>query len=96
MALQNFTVIPPLDPNNFTAQVRNLGGVGRTGTVTADVAYGEYARWLYVGVSGNISFVKWDGTTQVITNVVAGVWHPILTLMITSANTTATGLVWGS
>jgi hypothetical protein len=96
MALQSYLNIPPLDPNNFTAQVRNLGGIGRTGTVTADTPYGEFARWLYVGVSGNISYVKWDGSTQVLNNIIAGVWHPILSVMVNSASTTATGLVWGS
>lgn len=96
MALQQYTLIPPLDSNNFTAQVRNLGGVGRTGTVINDMPYGEFARWLYVGVTGNVEFMKWDNTTQIITNVVAGVWHPILSVMIVGASTTATGLVWGS
>jgi hypothetical protein len=96
MALQTYQNIPALDPGNFTAQVRNMGGIGRTGTVTDGVPYGEFARWLYVGVTGNISYVKWDGTTQLLTNIVAGIWHPILSVMINSSGTTATGLVWGS
>lgn len=96
MALQCYLNIPPLDPNNFTAQVRNLGGVGRTGAPTLNVPYGEFARWIYVGTSGDLSYVKWDGTTEVLPNLVAGVWHPILSVMINSTGTTALDIRWGS
>lgn len=89
-------VIPPLDPNNFTGAARLMSGIGRMGTATPGTAYGEFARWLYVGTTGNISIVKWDGTTQVLNNIAAGVWHPILTLMVNTVGTTATNLSWGS
>lgn len=95
MAIKTFQV-PPLDPNNFTGPVRELGGPARTFNVMTDTAYGEFARWLYVGVTGNISYVKWDGTTQVLVNVAQGIWHPIHSIMINSIGTTATNLVWGS
>ena len=100
MALQTIN-IPPLDPNGYTGPVRAMSGVGRTANVVLDVPYGtngiqDYARWLYVGVSGNVSYVKWDGTTQVLTGLVAGIWHPILSIMVNSASTTATNIVWGS
>lgn len=95
MALR-ISVIPPLDPNAYTGPTRVMSGVARTGTVTLDTAYGEFARWIYVGSAGNISYVKWDGTTQVLVGVAAGVWHPIYSIMINSSGTTASSLVWGS
>jgi hypothetical protein len=91
----------PLDPNIFTGPVRMLAGVERTGSVVLDTPYGttgtpEFARWLYVGVTGNVSFVKWDGTSQTLVGLAAGLWHPICSKMINTAGTTATSLVWGS
>lgn len=101
------TNVPPLDPNLYTAQVRTLGGPARTGTVTYDVGFTnsttpagvwEFARWIYVGVTGNLSYTKWDGTTEILTNLAAGIWHPIYATSITTANTTiaAAQLRWGS
>jgi hypothetical protein len=92
---------PPLDPNLYTGPYRLLSGPVRTGDVTADLDYGlngqvEFASWLYVGAAGNISYVKWDGTTQVLNNVSAGIWHNIYSIRINSVGTAATGLVWGS
>jgi hypothetical protein len=93
--------VPPLDPNLYTGFQRLLGGPARSGNVTLDTPYGangfaEFATWLYVGTSGNISYIKWDGTTQVLTNVSAGRWHNIYSIQINSTGTTASGLVWGS
>jgi len=90
------SVIPPLDPNGFTGPTRVTSGIARTGTVTVDTPYGEFARWLYVGVSGDISYVKWDGTSQTLVGVAAGIWHPIYSISVNSASTTASSLVWGS
>lgn len=89
-------VVPPLDPHGYTGPVRMLNGPARTGTVTLDAHFGEYARWLYVGVTGNITYVKWDGTTQLLSNVAAGIWHPIYCVQVNTAGTTATNMVWGS
>ena len=93
--------IPALDPNGYTGPTRVMSGVARTGTVTNDIMYGEngsveYARWLYCGVSGAVSYRKWDGTDQILVGLAAGVWHPIFSIRINSAGTVATGLVWGS
>lgn len=96
MALLSFLNIPPLDPNGYSGPARVMSGIGRTGDITADTQYGEFARWLYVGITGDVSYVKWDGTTQVLTGLVAGVWHPIYSVMVNSSGTTATNLVWGS
>jgi hypothetical protein len=65
-------------------------------SVVLDIAYGEFATWLYVGVTGDVSLIEWDGTTIILTGLAAGVWHPIYSLQINSAGTTATDMVWGS
>lgn len=93
--------VPPLDPNIFTGPVRNMSGVARMGSVVLDTYYGdtgvpEFARWLYLGTTGNVSLVKWDGTSQTLVGLAAGVWHPIYSIRINTAATTAGSLVWGS
>lgn len=97
----NTVVIPPLDPNLFTGPTRNMSGVARTANVTLDTPYGpngqlEFMRWIYIGTSGNVMYTKWDGTTQLLSGLIAGVWHPIYTISILSAGTTATNIVVGS
>ena len=102
-----YSNVPPLDPNLYTAQVRTLGGPARTGTVTYDAGFTntttppgvqEFARWIYVGVTGNLAYTKWDGTTDLLPNLAAGIWHPIYAVNILSTNTTiaANMLRWGS
>ena len=93
--------IPALDPNTYTGPTRVMAGVARTGSATLDTYYGtgnsvEFARWLYVGVTGNLSYTKWDGTEQVLIGLAAGVWHPIYSVKVNSDSTTATSIVWGS
>lgn len=88
--------VPPLDGNTYTGPTRTMAGVARFLSPTLDVQYGEKMRWLYVGVTGDVSFVAWDGSTVVLTGLVAGVFHPIYSLMINSSGTTATGIVVGS
>ncbi len=88
--------IPPFDGFCFTGPTRAMAGVARTLNPTLDVQYGEKMRWIYVGVSGNVSYVKYDGTTQVLVGLAAGVFHPIYSLQINSAGTTATSIVVGS
>ena len=95
MALKTLNV-PPLDPNGYTGPVRVMSGVARMGDVTVDTAYGEFARWLYIGTTGTVSIVKWDGTTQVFTGLATGVWHPIYSIMINSSGTSASNMIWGS
>lgn len=90
-----------LDPYAYTGPTRVMAGVARTGNVTLDTPYGasgkpEYARWLYLGVAGDVSYVKWDGTSQTLVGLAAGVWHPIYSLLINSVGTVATSMVWGS
>lgn len=93
--------ITALDPNAYTGPTRVMSGVARTGDVTVNTMYGangsvEFARWLYVGVTGNVSYRKWDGTDQTLIGLAAGVWHPIFSIMVNSSGTTATSMVWGS
>jgi hypothetical protein len=88
--------VHPIDPNLKTGPSRIMSGPVRMRAVTPDTAYGEFATWLYCGVAGNVSVVQWDGTTIVLTGLVAGVWHPIYSIMINSSGTTATNLVWAS
>ena len=100
MAVQLVNV-PALDPNSYTGPTRTMSGVARTGSATLDTLYGangsvEFARWLYCGVTGNVSYTKWDGTIQTLIGLASGVWHPIYSIQINSSGTTATNLVWGS
>lgn len=96
MALLQTQNVPPLDGNTFTGPTRTTAGVARTVDVTPGTPYGEKMRWLYVGTTGNVSYVKWDGTTQVLVGLAAGVFHPIYSLMVNSAGTTASNIVAGS
>jgi hypothetical protein len=100
MAVQLVNV-PALDPNAYTGPTRVMAGVARTGDVVLDNYYGanssvEFARWLYIGVTGNVSYTKWDGTNQTLIGLAAGVWHPVFSIKVNTALTTATSLVWGS
>jgi hypothetical protein len=88
--------VHPLDPNLKTGPTRILSGPVRMRSVTPDTAYGEFATWLYVGVSGDVNITEWDGTTITIPALIAGVWHPIYSLRVNSCGTTATGILWGS
>jgi len=96
VAILKLLNIPPLDPNLKTGPTRIMSGVVRTLSPTLDVQYGEFMTWLYVGTTGDVSYVKWDGTTETLVGLAAGVWHPIYSVMINSASTTATNIRVGS
>lgn len=87
--------VPPLDPHIFTGPTRLLAGPTRMGDVVLGTPYGEYASWLFVGTAGNVSIIKWDGTTQVLTGIPAG-WHRMGSIGVNAAGTSALNLVWGS
>lgn len=91
------TTVPvsPLDPYLATGPSRYGDGVLLTANVVLDAPYG-FASRLYVGTAGNVSYVRWDGVTQVLNNLQAGVWHKMNSLMVNSAGTTAANIVWGS
>lgn len=96
MAFIQQQAVPPLDGGTYTGPTRTMSGVARTLNPSLDVQYGEKMRWLYVGVSGDVSYVKWDGTNQTLVGLAAGVFHPVYSLQINSAATTATSIVVGS
>lgn len=96
MAILKLLNVPPLDPNLKTGPTRIMSGVVRTLSPTVDIQYGEFMTWLYVGVSGDVSYVKWDGTTETLMGLAAGVWHPIYSVMINSVGTAATDIRVGS
>jgi hypothetical protein len=96
MALQQVQEIDPWDGFNFTGPTRTMSGVARTLEPTLGVPYGEKMRWIYVGVTGNLSYVKLDGTSETLVGLAAGVFHPIYSLMINSSGTTASSIVVGS
>ena len=96
MASPQIQNIPSFDGNNFTGPTRTVAGVARMMVPTNGVAYGEKMRWLYVGVTGDVSIQCLDGTNITLTGLAAGVFHPIYSIMINSAGTTATNIVVGS
>ena len=96
MAFLNTLDVHPIDANLKTGPSRIMSGPVRMRDVTVDVPYGEFATWLYVGVTGDVSLVEWDGTSITLVGLAAGVWHPIYSIMINSAGTTATDIAWAS
>lgn len=95
MALTTDT--PPLDPGILTGPARVSSGiVSRIGTATPGTPYGEYATYLYVGTTGNVSIQTWNGSTIVLTALTTGQWHKIASTMVNTSGTAATGILWGS
>lgn len=95
----NPITIPPFDVEGaFTNPQRSLMGVVDINAVTYDVNYTNWARWLFVGTTGNITIVKIDGTQVTLPNVAAGFFHPIHHIGIASSGTTvaANQLFWGN
>lgn len=88
--------VAPLDPNLKTGPSRIMSGPVRMRAVVTDEQYGEFATWLYLGTTGDISIVQWDGTTIILHNLASGVWHPIYSIMINTTGTTAANIRWGS
>lgn len=96
MAFLQLQNVPPLDGFTFTGPSRTMAGAARFLSPSLDVQYGEKMRWIYVGNSGNVSFIAWDGSTVTLTGLVAGVFHPIYSLQINSSGTTATNIIVAS
>lgn len=64
--------------------------------VTLDTEYGQYAKWLYLGTAGDVSYVGWDGVTVNMVALLAGALHPIFSTKINSSGTTAANILWGA
>lgn len=94
--------IDRFDPFLYTGPSRlQSDAVARSGPITVDVPYGtggnpEFATRLYVGVAGDVTIVKWDGTTEFYKNLAQGRHHIICSTQVLSSGTTATNMVWGS
>lgn len=95
MALPTLDV-QPIDPNLKTGPSRIMSGPVRMRSVTLDTWYGEFATWLYVGVTGDVNITEWDGTTITLVGLAAGVWHPVYSIQVNTAGTSATDILWGS
>lgn len=85
----------PLDPNLVTGPFRLIGPVSRHGVVVPGTAYGEFATRLYIGGTGNISIKMWDGTDMDLLAAPVG-WMEVCSVMVNTAGTTATNIVWAS
>jgi hypothetical protein len=57
-----------------------------------DTTWGKPIRGIYVGVTGNISFIGLDGVTADLPNATAGAVYQIPMLRVNSTSTTATSL----
>lgn len=53
------------------------------------------AQAIYVGTAGNVTIQDATGTQVTISDLAAGVWHPIRTLRVYATGTTATEIVAG-
>lgn len=92
--------INKFDPNSISSPARAVMGPVNTGSVTFDQDYStssQFARWIYIGTTGNLSYVKYNGATETLPNIAAGLWHPICSIRINSVGTTITAnqLRWG-
>ena len=92
------------DPNQILfSAARPLAGIVQTGSVTYDADFvdshgvGIYGRWIYVGTSGDLAYMKYDGTTETLPNLAGGVWHPIAAkrVLTTGSTIAAAQLRWG-
>jgi hypothetical protein len=88
--------VKAIDPFLKTGPSRIMSGPVRMRSVVLDTPYGEFATWLYVGVTGNVNITEWDGTTLTIVGLAAGVWHPIYSVQVNTAGTTATNILWAN
>jgi len=83
----------PIDGQTWTGPTRTMSGYAKFLSPTLDTQYGEKMRGIYVAVTGDVSFIALDGSTVTLIGLVAGVIHPIWSLQINSALTTATGIM---
>lgn len=61
-------------------------------TPSDSVDFARPARYLYVGVAGNLAAVRLDGTAVSFANLPVG-WHPIVCRRVNSTGTTALSIV---
>lgn len=95
MAIQTYPT-PPIDFNLYTGPARLMGGAARVFVPTLDVPYGEVARWMYIGVTGDVTYLTPDGTQITLVGLLSGAWHIHYSIKVLSAGTTATNIVVAS
>lgn len=91
--------LPPIEPSAYYAspQMRAFCGPFRTGSVTYDIDYGEFALWIYAAATGNLNYRKWDGTDQQLNALPVGWWRiPSIRVNTTGTTIAAASLFWGS
>lgn len=79
---------------NWSASIRPIGGAFSI-SPDDDDNLTENARGIYVGVSGNLKVTFTDGTTVTLTNLIAGVWHPMEVEKVFDTGTTADEIFGG-
>ena len=62
-------------------------------TPSNTVGFDFPCRGLYVGATGDVSVEMLGGATVILTDLAAGVFHPIRVNRVNSTDTTATGIV---
>lgn len=68
--------------------------LGNFFSVTPNDSTEVLTRAVYVGVTGSLAFIGADDSASVtLTNLAAGIWHPIRARRILATGTTATGIV---
>ncbi len=71
----------------------DIHGVTYSTTVTtSDSAILPITRAIYVGVAGTVKVTYGTGITDTLTNLAAGVWHPMQVSVIWATGTTATDI----
>lgn len=100
MATTQFVPTENYNPtSDMNSMSRALTGVKKASPVTLDSYFGNgiYARWLYVGTTGDVNIVWEDGTNTIFPNLAAGVVHPFHCICILSSGTSvaANQLFWG-
>lgn len=66
-------------------------GVISSATITTnDATVIPTTRAIYVGVAGNVKVTYSNGVTDTLTNLAAGIWHPMQVKVIWQNGTTAT------
>jgi hypothetical protein len=98
--------ILPFDASNIQGIGRIVSAPQDVYPVTLDVPFQvtkidnstsyAYGRWVWAGVAGNITYVKYNGQTAILHNAIAGVWHPICALQINTSGTSAQLMSWGN
>lgn len=86
----------PFDVLNITGPTRAISPViTRGGAVVLDTHYGEVAKGLWVGTTGNVSVILPSGNSLAFNSVPVGfLW--VANIAVNTTGTTASNIVWVS